>query len=88
LVEFSQAPQDLELFTQDLDLSLQHINSDYEAKRYNDLALKELQLIPLPTGTFYKWMEARGKLGGQNKVPRLSNSREYVESILKFHEEQ
>ena len=87
LVEFDQEPTDLIGFTRDLDLNLQDINSDYEAKRFNDLALKELELIPLPRGTFYKWMESRGKLGGQNKVPRLSNSREYVEAILNFYRE-
>lgn len=88
LVEFNQEPVDLATFTKDLDLSLQQINSDYEAKRFNDLALKELDLISLPKGTFYKWMAARGKLGGQNKVPRLFNSRKFVDSILKFYEEQ
>lgn len=84
LVEFNKLPNDLDAFKKDLDLNLQNINSDYEAKRFNDLALKELELVPLPKGSFYKWMESRGKLGGQNKVPRLSNSREYVESILSF----
>ena len=86
LVEFNKEPADLQAFIRDLDLNLQNINSDYEAKRFNDLALKQLDLIPLPKGTFFKWMESRGKLGGQNKVPRLSNSRTYVEGILKFYE--
>lgn len=84
LVEFDKEPADLAAFKKDLDITLQSINSDYEAKRFNDLALKELELLPLPKGTFYRWMEARGKLGGQNKVPRLSNSRDYLESILNF----
>jgi hypothetical protein len=88
LVEFNHAPADLDQFTRDLDLSLQQINSDYEAKRFNDLALKQLDLVPLPKGTFYRWMASRGKLGGQNKIPRLSNSRQYVDSILNFFEEQ
>lgn len=87
LVEFNHAPADLKQFAHDLDQSLQQINSDYEAKRFNDLALKELELISLPKGTFYKWMASRGKLGGQNKIPRLSNSRQYVDSILKYFEE-
>jgi len=84
LVEFEKMPQDLKSFTHDLDLNLQSINSDYEAKRFDDLALSELKLSPLPQGSFYKWMELRGKLGGQNKVPRLSNERKYVEAILEF----
>lgn len=85
LVEFSKEPGDLAAFTRDLDLSLQQINSDYEAKRFNNLALKELELVSLPKGTFYNWMHSRGKLGGQNKVPRLSNSRQFVDEILSFY---
>lgn len=88
LVEFTKAPEDLDAFKRDLDMNLQQINSDYEAKRYQGLALKELELIALPKGTFYKWMASKGKLGGQNKVPRLSNSRTHVEAILKFHNHQ
>jgi hypothetical protein len=66
----------------DLDLELQNLNSDYKAKRQNDIALQELVLKIAPRGTFKKWMNSRGKLGGQNKVPRLSNSREYLEGVL------
>lgn len=88
LVEFNNMPDNLEQFTADLDQSLQQINSDYEAKRYNDLALKQLELVSLPNGTFHNWMASRGKLGGQHKVPRLFNSRKYVDSILKFYDEQ
>ncbi len=88
LVEFSKKPHDLVAFARDLDLNLQQINSDYEAKRFNNLALKELELVSLPQGTFYNWMQSRGKLGGQNKVPRLSNSRQYVDEILKFHNDE
>jgi hypothetical protein len=82
LIEFVQEPEDLERFTQILDETLREVNSDYDAKRYKDMALQLPVVHNLPRGTFYKWMEKRGKLGGQNKVPRLSNSREYVESIL------
>ncbi len=58
------------------------INSDYDAKRSHDLALIAPVIHSVPEGTFYNWMKKRGKLGAQNKVPRLSNSREYVEDIL------
>jgi hypothetical protein len=84
LIEFSKEPENLIDFKKDLDLTLQSLNSDYEAKRYNDYVLQELELISMPQGTFYKWMEARGKLGGQNKVPRLSNSRKYVDVLLEI----
>ncbi len=84
LIEFVQKPKDLSLFQRDLDLALQNINSDYEAKRYNSMALQELKITPLPKGTFYNWMKSKGKLGGQNKVPRLSNSRKYIEELLEI----
>jgi GH3 auxin-responsive promoter len=61
---------------------LRSINSDYDAKREHDLALVSPVVHSVGEGTFYNWMKKRGKLGGQNKVPRLSNSREYVEDIL------
>jgi hypothetical protein len=67
-----------------LDESLRSINSDYDAKRRHDLALVEPKIHSVDEGTFYNWMKRRGKLGGQNKVPRLFNSREYVEDILKM----
>lgn len=88
LVEFEKPPADLEAFQHLLDLNLQRVNSDYEAKRYKNMALEELQLRSVPTGTFHKWMRARGKLGGQHKVPRLANNRRYVEEILDFIEER
>ncbi|HHH52130.1 MAG TPA: hypothetical protein ENK91_00590, partial [Bacteroidetes bacterium] len=84
VIEFEKPPRDLKRFEEDLDLALQNINSDYEAKRYNNIALKPLSVISVPKGTFYKWMESRGKLGGQNKVPRLSNSRKYIEELSKI----
>ena len=84
LIEFVNAPEDLERFTQILDETLREVNSDYDAKRYKDMALQMPVVHNLPRGTFYKWMEKRGKLGGQNKVPRLSNNREYVEAILEM----
>ncbi|MBK7095716.1 MAG: GH3 auxin-responsive promoter family protein [Saprospiraceae bacterium] len=88
LIEFSKSPADIAEFKRDLDLTLQSLNSDYEAKRFNDYVLSELELSVVPNGTFYRWMESRGKLGGQNKVPRLSNSRNYVENLLDFSKQQ
>jgi hypothetical protein len=61
---------------------LQKINSDYEAKRYKDLALAPLKLRSVPSNTFMRWMKERGKYGNQNKVPRLANHREYLDSII------
>lgn len=84
LIEFENPPHNLNQFQKDLDTALQSINSDYEAKRFNGLALKELQIVSVPTGTFYNWMKSKGKLGGQNKVPRLSNSRKYLEELLQM----
>ncbi len=84
LIEFENEPRNLEEFKTQLDLNLQAVNSDYEAKRFKSLALENLSVEALPNGTFYKWMERRGKLGGQNKVPRLSNERKHVEAILEL----
>lgn len=83
-IEFEKSPADLEQFAQILDSALCQINSDYEAKRTHNVTLAPLVLHTLPTGTFVGWMKHRGKLGGQNKVPRLSNDRTYVESLESF----
>ena len=85
LIEFSKAPADLQQFAQLLDRRLQEVNSDYEAKRYKDITLQPLELIQARQGLFTDWMRQRGKLGGQNKVPRLSNSREHIEQLLKLN---
>lgn len=82
LIEFHTQPNSLEAFGKILDETLRKINSDYDAKRFHDLVLITPRIQSLPTGTFYNWMKKRGKLGGQNKVPRLSNSREFVDDIL------
>jgi hypothetical protein len=84
LIEFEKSPADLREFTLLLDQRLQEVNSDYEAKRHKDLALKEPVVHVLQQGTFYEWLKSKGKLGGQHKVPRLSNDRSYVEDILEF----
>lgn len=82
VVEFRKAPQHLDEFTRILDDKLRQVNSDYDAKRHKDLALKQLILHQAPEGLFEAWLGKKGKLGGQNKVPRLSNSREYIDEIL------
>ena len=82
LIEFEKAPTDLDYFTSILDNALCSINSDYEAKRYKSITLVMPTVRNLPRGTFYKWLSAKGKLGGQNKVPRLSNNRKIVEEVL------
>lgn len=82
LVEFNGRVPDVLEFSQALDQKLQALNGDYEAKRYQDMALQNLELIDLPQGTFQYWMASKGKLGGQHKVPRLSNNRKHVEEIL------
>jgi hypothetical protein len=82
LIEFVIQPNNISYFTEVLDNALKSINSDYEAKRYQNLALKQPIVKPVSSGTFYKWFESKNKLGGQHKVPRLSNDRKYVEEIL------
>ncbi len=82
LVEFSVAPADLQQFASILDATLQQLNSDYEAKRHKNITLQRLELISVPQGTFERWLKSKGKLGGQHKVPRLSNERTIVEEIL------
>jgi hypothetical protein len=82
IIEFEKSPENLAAFIQLLDDKLREINSDYDAKRYQDIALQKPIVHHVPNGTFYNWLKKRGKLGGQNKVPRLANSREYLDDIL------
>jgi hypothetical protein len=82
LIEFDTAPSDLSFFTTVLDNALCAINSDYEAKRYKGITLSIPVVRSMEPGTFFNWMRERGKLGGQNKVPRLSNTREFVDALL------
>ncbi|MGF6845303.1 hypothetical protein QFZ51_000538 [Chitinophaga sp. W3I9] len=84
LVEFEVAPDDLNRFIAVLDSTLKAINSDYEAKRYKDIALHMPVVRVLPEGTFCEFLKSKGKLGGQHKVPRLNNDRKYLEEILQF----
>ncbi|MDP4223500.1 MAG: GH3 auxin-responsive promoter family protein [Bacteroidota bacterium] len=81
IIEFEKAPEDLGRFTDLLDETLKSINSDYEAKRNKDINLVRPIIKQVPQGTFNRWLKSKNKLGGQNKVPRLSNTREYIEEL-------
>ncbi|MEN9571977.1 MAG: hypothetical protein RL172_3208 [Bacteroidota bacterium] len=86
LIEFDNAPANLNDFTIALDSALKNINSDYEAKRYKDIALRMPLVHALPNGTFNEWLRSKGKLGGQHKVPRLSNERTILEEVLSLQQ--
>jgi hypothetical protein len=85
LIEFKKRPADLQQFSDLLDQRLQEINSDYEAKRYKNITLQHLEIIEARENLFNDWLKLRGKLGGQHKVPRLSNSREHIEQLLSLN---
>ena len=85
LIEFDREPSSLEEFANILDASLQDINSDYEAKRYKGIALDRLEVVVARKGLFEDWLRLKGKLGGQHKIPRLSNERNYIEDMLKLN---
>jgi hypothetical protein len=82
LVEFDKAPNDIQFFTELLDNALKNLNSDYEAKRYSDMLLKPPIIVEAQRGTFFNWLKSKNKLGGQFKVPRLSNERTIINEIL------
>ena len=82
VIEFEKEPADIAAFARELDQALQEINSDYEAKRYKDLTLQPLEVIPARRGLFNDWLKSRGKLGGQHKVPRLANNRDIIDQVL------
>ena len=82
LIEFEKTPDNPEYFTEVLDNALKALNSDYEAKRYKNMALRKPIVRTMPKDTFYNWLKSKGKLGGQYKVPRLCNERTYVDEIL------
>ena len=82
VIEFNKSPKDLPYFTELLDNALKSLNSDYEAKRYNNMTLKMPTVHEAREGLFYSWLKHKGKLGGQHKVPRLSNKRDFVEELL------
>ncbi len=87
LIEFEKPPLDTDLFTEALDSALKKVNSDYEAKRYKDMALCKPVIHVLQPGSFTEWLRRKGKLGGQHKVPRLSNDRAFIEEILELNRE-
>lgn len=82
LIEFSTFPDSLEHFSAVLDAALQDINSDYEAKRYHDITLQPLEVVVAKQGLFADWLKSKGKLGGQHKIPRLSNDRANLDELL------
>ena len=82
IIEFKTKPDNIENFRKALDENLQHVNSDYEAKRYNNMTLNPLVLNVAREQLFYDWLKQQDKLGGQHKIPRLSNERLYLESLL------
>jgi hypothetical protein len=86
LIEFIAPPSDIAVFCEILDKELQACNSDYEAKRYKSMALEMPHLTVARNGLFYEWLKSKGKLGGQHKVPRLSNDRDIIESILSLNQ--
>ena len=85
LIEFDRAPEDIDAFVEALDTALKNINSDYEAKRHKSIALRLPVVHVLKKGRFEDWLRSKGKLGGQHKIPRLSNERQFVEEILAFN---
>jgi len=87
IIEFEKDPEDKHAFKAALDECLQKVNSDYEAKRANDTTLKELKLNVAKKGLFYEWLKRNDKLGGQHKIPRLSNKRDYIEELLDINNE-
>ncbi len=83
-IEFDTPPNSINIFIRKLDEEIKKINSDYEAKRYQDMILQPIQIKVLPKGTFYAWMKTRGKLGGQNKVPRLTQDENIIRDFKVF----
>src|SRR5690606_30522376 len=82
IIEFKSPPEDLQSFSQLLDSALQEVNSDYEAKRFNNTTLNAPKIHPARERLFYDWLKEKNKLGGQHNVPRLSNTRDYLEELL------
>jgi len=84
VIEFKTLPSDLDYFAEILDVTLREINSDYDAKRYKNMALQAPKVHAVQNEIFYKWLKSKNKLGGQNKIPRLSNNREYIDEVLEI----
>ena len=85
LIEFAEEPSSMAEFTDILDTRLQQLNSDYEAKRFKNITLQQLEIVKAKRGVFHQWLKNDGKLGGQHKVPRLSNSRKIIEELLSLN---
>lgn len=85
LIEFAVQPDSVDKFAQVLDNALQGINSDYEAKRYKNITLQPLEIVEARPQLFHDWLKGKGKLGGQHKVPRLSNARDYIDELLSMN---
>lgn len=85
MIEFNQPPANIQQFTSILDDELRQLNSDYEAKRYKDLTMLSPVVNIARKGLFYEWLETKNKLGGQHKVPRLSNERDFLEKLLEMN---
>ena len=88
VIEFKKHPEDVLLFQKILDEKLQSVNSDYEAKRYNNMTLNQLKINVARENLFYDWLKDNNKLGGQHKIPRLSNQRDYLEQLLEMQKEK
>jgi len=85
MIEFSTPPKDLAYFTELLDNSLKSLNSDYEAKRYINITLNKPQINIARKNLFYDWLKSKNKLGGQHKVPRLSNTRNLMDALIELN---
>jgi len=85
LIEFEIKPIDISSFKKDLDMNLQELNTDYKAKRFKNITMDELKITVAKKNIFYDWLKQNNKLGGQNKVPRLSNDRKIIDELLKIN---
>ena len=86
LIEFRNIPEKLDIFCDSLDRALKSLNSDYEAKRYNNMTLNKPRIHVARENLFYDWLKSKGKLGGQHKIPRLSNERAYIDELLQMNQ--
>jgi hypothetical protein len=86
LIEFDREPEKITVFAEALDKALMELNSDYEAKRHKNIALRPPIVKSVPRGLFISWLRKKGKLGGQHKVPRLSNDRKYIDELIRMLE--
>ena len=82
LIEFKTPPKDIDYFNELFDNALKSLNSDYEAKRYNNITLNKPKINMARKHLFHDWLKQNDKLGGQHKVPRLSNTRDYLDDLL------